>query len=81
MPQRVVDPKSRQPYDWSHGLSPDQQAEWLVDCYRMRLDDDYAWGGMFASRLVVVHHVVIHPGHSTPPIAGVWGASCDVTTG
>ena len=22
-----------------------QRAEWLVDCYRMRIDDEYAWGG------------------------------------
>ena len=33
------------PAGWAAGLSSDKQAEWLVDCYRMRLDDDYAWGG------------------------------------
>ena len=27
------------------GLGPKKQREWLVDCYRMRLDDDYAVGG------------------------------------
>lgn len=30
---------------WSLGLPPAMQHEWLVDCYRMRVDDDYAWGG------------------------------------
>jgi hypothetical protein len=33
------------PTAWAQGLSSDKQAEWLVDCYRMRLDDDYAIGG------------------------------------
>lgn len=33
---------------WSRGFkSQDEMYEWLVDCYRMRLDDDYAWGGCF----------------------------------
>ena len=30
---------------WAIGLSPDKQREWLLDCYRMRVDDEYAWGG------------------------------------
>lgn len=30
---------------WRRGLSEEKAAEWLVDCYRMRLDDDYVWGG------------------------------------
>lgn len=30
---------------WARGLSKHQRAEWVVDCYRMRVDDDYAWGG------------------------------------
>lgn len=30
---------------WAKGLAPAQAYEWLVDCYRMRLDDDYVWGG------------------------------------
>jgi len=46
-PQRVpeggVSPPG--PAAWAQGLKPDKQAEWLVDCYRMRLDDDYAYGG------------------------------------
>ena len=33
------------PSGWAVGLDPKKQREWLVDCYRMRLDDDYAWGG------------------------------------
>lgn len=33
------------PAAWSQGLNSCQRHEWLVDCYRMRLDDDYAWGG------------------------------------
>ncbi|CAE8620993.1 unnamed protein product [Polarella glacialis] len=34
-----------EPSAWANGLSPSMQREWLVDCYRMRVDDDYAWGG------------------------------------
>lgn len=31
---------------WSRGFaSPSKMYEWLVDCYRMRVDDDYAYGG------------------------------------
>ena len=30
---------------WATGLSEAEKYEWLVDCYRMRVDDDYAWGG------------------------------------
>ncbi|KAG2493986.1 hypothetical protein HYH03_007913 [Edaphochlamys debaryana] len=33
------------PSSWARGLSADQAAEWFVDCYRMRVDDDYVWGG------------------------------------
>ncbi|KAI7839144.1 hypothetical protein COHA_007147 [Chlorella ohadii] len=33
------------PDAWAHGLSTEQRYEWLCDCYRMRVDDDYAWGG------------------------------------
>lgn len=33
------------PADWAAGLAPRQQQEWLVDCYRMRVDDHYALGG------------------------------------
>ncbi|CAD7947496.1 unnamed protein product [Amoebophrya sp. A25] len=31
--------------DWSRGLTAKEVPEWFVDCYRMRVDDDYAWGG------------------------------------
>lgn len=30
---------------WSQGLSKLAAYEWFIDCYRMRLDDDYVWGG------------------------------------
>ena len=30
---------------WSRGMSAAERGEWLVDCYRMRVDDDYVWGG------------------------------------
>ena len=34
------------PPPWGQtGLTAAQQAEWLVDCYRMRLDDDYVYSG------------------------------------
>lgn len=29
---------------WAKGLSPSVQHEWLVDCYRMRIDDENVWG-------------------------------------
>eukprot|EP00878_Enallax_costatus_P046018 GHUV01055589.1.p1 GENE.GHUV01055589.1~~GHUV01055589.1.p1 ORF type:complete len:247 (+),score=23.26 GHUV01055589.1:79-819(+) len=38
------------PSGWARSLSPQQQAEWLVDCYRIRLDDEYenkAMSGQF----------------------------------
>ena len=31
------------PHAWSMGLSPHMQREWLVDCYRMRLDYELVW--------------------------------------
>lgn len=30
---------------WCKQLSFRKRHEWLVDCYRLRLDDDYVWGG------------------------------------
>ena len=30
---------------WANGLSKPDQYEWLSNCYEMRCDDDYAWGG------------------------------------
>jgi hypothetical protein len=30
---------------WAQGLSPSQRHEWIVDCYRMHVDDLYALGG------------------------------------
>jgi len=43
VPEGGVSPPG--PAAWAQGLKPDKQAEWLVDCYRMRLDDDYVYGG------------------------------------
>ena len=31
------------PHAWAIGLNAHMQREWLVDCYRMRLDDELAW--------------------------------------
>ena len=30
---------------WSNGLSPPDLYEWFTNCYQMRCDDDYAYGG------------------------------------
>ena len=30
---------------WWNRLRPEDRYEWLVNCYQMRVDDDYAWGG------------------------------------
>lgn len=30
---------------WFSNLTEKERYEWLVDCYRMRVDDDYTWGG------------------------------------
>eukprot|EP00178_Gracilaria_changii_P003310 TRINITY_DN1487_c0_g1_i1.p2 TRINITY_DN1487_c0_g1~~TRINITY_DN1487_c0_g1_i1.p2 ORF type:complete len:588 (-),score=78.18 TRINITY_DN1487_c0_g1_i1:4154-5917(-) len=39
-----LDP-SNTPNSWCNGLEQEKQYEWLVDCYRMRLDDEYCWQG------------------------------------
>ena len=38
-------PRLPDPASWDQGLSQPKKYEWLVDCYRMRVDDDYAMGG------------------------------------
>ncbi len=38
-------PAGPRPDAWAAGLTRSQQQEWLVDCYRMRVDDDMCWGG------------------------------------
>ena len=38
-------PRLPDPASWAQGLSQPKKYEWLVDCYRMRVDDDYAMGG------------------------------------
>jgi hypothetical protein len=35
------------PAGWAYALTPEEQFEWLVDCYRLRIDDEYAWSGEF----------------------------------
>lgn len=35
------------PDAWLRGLSTADSYEWLTNCYQMRCDDDYAWGGGF----------------------------------
>ena len=36
---------SSSPSDWARGLSQKDQYEWFSNCYQMRCDDDYQWGG------------------------------------
>ncbi len=33
------------PSQWSSGLTGEKAAEWFVDCFRMRADDDQVWSG------------------------------------
>ena len=33
------------PSAWADGLSTADKYEWLCNCYQMRCDDDYSWGG------------------------------------
>jgi hypothetical protein len=33
------------PSAWAAGLNPSEQHEWLVDCYRIRVDDTMVYGG------------------------------------
>ena len=45
-PQQAQEvPGMPSPCSWAVGLDAGMQREWLVDCYRMRLDDEYAWQG------------------------------------
>lgn len=32
---------------WATGLTQKEQYEWFSNCYQMRCDDDYAWGGCY----------------------------------
>eukprot|EP00392_Amoebophrya_sp_AT5.2_P007031 g7043.t1 len=43
------------PQAWLRSLSAKEAPEWLVDCYRMRVDDDYAWGGGDLHGLYEIH--------------------------
>lgn len=42
---RVNTSASNDPSHWAKGLSTKDQYEWFSNCYQMRCDDDYAWGG------------------------------------
>lgn len=46
------------PGDWAKGLTKSAAAEWLVDCYRMRVDDDFAWG---SGRMRGLYHPDCNP--------------------
>jgi len=35
----------RDPSSWSEGLTGSQQQEWLVDCFRLRVNDECTWAG------------------------------------
>jgi len=43
--RKVLSMDYRNPSAWANGLGQKKQREWLVDCYRMRLDDEYALEG------------------------------------
>ena len=32
---------------WYEGVDPKDQYEWLTNCYQLRCDDDYTWGGCY----------------------------------
>jgi tetratricopeptide (TPR) repeat protein len=35
------------PQAWAKGLSKAERHGWFIDCYRMRLDDDFTWGDCY----------------------------------
>ena len=41
----MIDGSTPEAAAWSRGLAEAAAYEWMVDCYRMRIDDDYSWGG------------------------------------
>lgn len=42
---RVNHAHANNPSSWAGGLSKKDQYEWLCNCYQMRCDDDYVYGG------------------------------------
>ncbi len=42
-----MDDNDLSPYAWSVGLSPPDLYEWITNCYQLRCDDDYVWGGCY----------------------------------
>lgn len=50
--KRVCSAKAKAPFHappdpaaWAVGMKKAEMYEWFVDCYRMRIDDMYVWGG------------------------------------
>ena len=41
------------PTSWWCGLTEKERYEWLVDCYRMRVDDDATWGEGFMHGMIL----------------------------
>ncbi|KAL7452386.1 hypothetical protein ACHAWC_004107 [Mediolabrus comicus] len=42
---RIDRAHAKDPSAWAKGLSKKDQYEWLCNCYQMRCDDDYVYGG------------------------------------
>ena len=55
---------------WAKGLHHLAAAEWFIDCYRMRVDDDYAWRGELRSGSLY------DPGHTKQTIAADFLVFC-----
>lgn len=47
MPLAVREVAPVKPYGWVKDFRADAAYEWLCDCYRLRCDDDYAYGGCY----------------------------------
>ncbi|KAF6261090.1 hypothetical protein COO60DRAFT_1682349 [Scenedesmus sp. NREL 46B-D3] len=65
----------RDPAAWADGLTPAQQTEWLVDCYRMRVDDDYCQGGCLTCYL----HGLYDPDATNDTVAEDFLIFCKLT--
>lgn len=51
--------------NWAKGLSTTDQYEWFSNCYQMRCDDDYAYGGckLYSDRMHFVNPEAIISSH------------------
>lgn len=47
--------KGAGPSAWASGLRQKFASEWLVDCYRMRIDEEYVWRGGDLRGLYALH--------------------------